>query len=142
MFEIRLYNNKSDTNVIDKILENETIFIGNSRQAIDILLPIFIVQGENLNNFNYAYIPKFNRYYYITDIKGLKLNCFEIHFKIDVLKTYSEDIKKSKGLIVKQTVYNPYFGEYETENRISIEKLNFENPFNENGKIILVALRS
>lgn len=142
MFEIRLYNNKSDTNVVDKILENETIFIGDSRQSIDILLPIFIVQGENISKFNYAYLPKFNRYYYITDIKGLKANCFEIHLRIDVLKTYLEDIKKSKGLITKQTAFNSYFGEYNIENRICIEKQNFDSPFIENGKIILVALKS
>lgn len=141
MFEVKLYNNNSDLNVVDKILTNETIFNCTARQTINILSPEIILEGQNINDFNYAFIPILRRYYYITDISMVKINVFALKLHVDVLKTYSVDIRNSKGAIIKQIEHNPYFGDYDVESRKEIERLDFENPFDKNGTIIMVALK-
>lgn len=141
MFEVKLYNLKSDTNVIDKIATNEKTFNCISRQPINLLLPEIIIEGDNIENFNYAYIPNLKRYYFITDITLLKANIFRLNLRVDVLTTYKRDIKNSYGSFIVQSMHNPYFGEYEIESRKEIERLDFENPFDKNGVIIMVALK-
>ena len=141
MFEVKLYNNNSDLNVIDKILTNETTFNCMARQSINILSPEIIIEGQNISNFNYAFIPILRRYYFITDITLLKMNMFALNLRVDVLKTYSADIRNSKGAIIKQIEHNPYFGDYDVESRKEIERLDFENPFDKKGTIIMVALK-
>lgn len=142
MFQIKLYKCISDINVVDKVLSDEMLFDGYSRNPINILSPEIIIEGMDINNYNYAYIPFLKRYYYITDITLVHANCYQIQLRVDVLKTYETDIKRSKGLITCQENFNPYSGEYEIESRNEIEKINFKNPFNENGSIILVTLRN
>lgn len=141
MFEVKLYNNNSDINVVDKILINETIFNCVTRQSLNILSPEIILEGQNISNFNYAFIPFLRRYYYITDISMFKVNVYTLRLHVDVLKTYSADIRNSKGVVIKQIEHNPYYGEYEIESRKEIERLDFENPFDKNGTIIMVALK-
>ena len=109
MFQVRLYNTLSDSNVVDKILTNETIFNGTSRQPINILTPEIIIEGQNINNFNYAQIPELQRYYFITDITLLKSNIFSVNLRVDVLTTYKQDIKNSFGNFTMQFSHNPYF---------------------------------
>lgn len=141
MFQVKLFNTISDSNVIDKILTNDTIFNCVSRQPINILTPEIILEGENITNFNYAQIPELQRYYFITDINLIKSNVFNLKLRVDVLKTYQQDIKNSFGNFTMQFSHNPYFGEYEIESRKEIERLDFENPFDKNGTIIMVALK-
>lgn len=142
MFEVKLYNNNSDLNAVDKVLTNETIFNCTARQSINILSPEIIIEGQNISNFNYAFIPILRRYYFITDITLLKMNMFALNLRVDVLKTYSADIRNSKGAIIKQIEHNPYFGDYDVESRKEIERLDFENPFDKNGTMILIALKN
>ena len=141
MFQVKLYNTLSDSNVIDKILTNETIFNGTSRQPINILTPEIIIEGQNINSFNYAQIPDLQRYYFITDIILLKSNIFNLNLRVDVLMTYRQDIKDSYGNFTMQFSHNPYFGEYEIESRRDVERYNFDNPFDKNGTLILIALK-
>lgn len=68
-------------------------------------------------------------------------NLTVIKCRVDVLKTYADDIKASKAVISKQRNYNPYFGNYEIESRTEQTKYVFNNPFNENGEYVMVAMR-
>ena len=140
-FNVKLYKNQSDNNVIDKTLINESLIKGISRTEINILQPIINVSNFNVNNYNYCYIEELKRYYYITRFVINPDNTINIYCHIDVLMTYAADIRASSGLITKQRNYNPYYGDFSIEATFQERKYNCENLFTENSEIVLVALR-
>lgn len=140
-FHISLYKNKSDSNVINKTLTNETPITGISRTAINLLQPVITVTNFNVNQFNYCYVNELMRYYYITQSIINPDNTITINLRVDVLKTYEADILASKGLITKQRAYNPYYGDFAVDDTFEEKRYNFDNVFTENGDFILVALR-
>ena len=140
-FHILLYKNKSDSNVINKILTNETPITGVSRTAINLLQPVITVTNFNINQFNYCFVNELMRYYYITQSIINPDNTITINLRVDVLKTYEADILASRGLITKQRVYNPYYGDFAVDDTFEEKRYNFDNVFTENGDFILVALR-
>lgn len=92
---ISFYQNASDKRVITKTLNNEYAITG--AQLIDetnITNPVFTVDmNTGLYQYNYVYIPYFNRYYYITEITVLDGSRLAIHCKVDVLMSFSTAIK-------------------------------------------------
>lgn len=138
MIKVELFNNLSDVNVLDKNLNNKNIVEGNFRASVEIQKPVIGLIGEYYN-FNYCYIPILKRYYFIDKITMERKGFTIIHCSIDVLMTYKDDIRNSYALLSKATEYNPYYdGGYKYENRDNFRQLNFKNPFNEKGNIILV----
>lgn len=138
MVQIKFYKNASDINVLNKVLSNETVLECVLHDSTDLIRPSLVVK-ENILGFNYCYIPTFNRYYYIDNLQAVRNDLYRAVCRVDVLKTYANDILNSYGLIVKGKSYNPYYGNgFETEGRIEERKINFENPFNENGQYVLI----
>ena len=139
-YTLKLYRNTSENRDLIKNLENEHILIGETRKALDILTPEMLVSGIEPNEYNYCFIVELQRYYYIegyqTD-KGLSL----LKMRVDVLMSYADDIKASSGLITKQRDYNPYYGEYDVQDKPELTRLEFQDKFNHNGEFVLVALR-
>lgn len=139
-YTLKLYRNTSENRDLIKTLERETVIIGETRKALDILAPEIFVSGIAPNEFNYCYILELKRYYYIegyqTD-KGLSL----LKLRVDVLMSYADDIKASSGLITKQQEYNPYYGEYDIEARKGLQRIDFQDKFSKDGIFVLIALR-
>ena len=58
---------------------------------------------------NYCYIPKLNRYYWITNISTSNADFLILDLAVDVLMTYRKEIKNSFGFIDRNEVdYNNY----------------------------------
>lgn len=108
---INLFQNNSDTNVVSKSLTTKGTCTGNLRESCSILDPVITVEGissSDLPYLNYAEIPDFGRYYYITDIVA-NGKCFDLHMHIDVLETYKDQIKPLQAIIARnETQYNLY----------------------------------
>lgn len=127
MFEIIFYQNNAESIVVDKqpylievmrltgTLRNSTSII-NPTIMVDIDLnrnvvinnEVFVVSNGNrviysmeeaLFVANYCYIPKFNRYYYITDIVSVRSDLWSISMSIDVLTSYLDSILEQEMLI-------------------------------------------
>lgn len=84
--------NKKFTNVITKniILKND----------FNVLNPQIVIERDNvLYQSNYAYIPAFKRYYFITSIENLSMKLIMINFHVDVLESFKDDILKAKGYV-------------------------------------------
>lgn len=129
MFEIILYNNRAEPNRLDKTtyLDRYISLRGTLKTSTSIINPSIIIQFENKREYvidndnsivledgnrvvditelakflqaNYAYIPTFNRYYYITDIISVRNNLWEIQMSVDVLMSYKEDILSTSCMI-------------------------------------------
>lgn len=58
---------------------------------------------------NYAYIPDFNRYYFITDITAVGRNLWMISMSVDVLMSYYDDIMDLSAFIARnQNEYDSF----------------------------------
>ena len=140
-FNIDFYKNQSENKDVVKTLTDKYTITGNARSDIDIMSPVIAVKGNDIISYNYCYIEELKRYYYIVNYVSLAKDIIELHLKIDVLMTYSDDIKASSGLIRKQRDYNPYYGDIEAENRVTTDKYTFTNPFNKEGNFVIVTMK-
>ena len=74
---IKFYNNTSEKNVLSKTLTNENIATGWLREESDIHAPVVTIDTVNISGYNYAYIPEFGRYYFISEIKTIYHLCLD-----------------------------------------------------------------
>ena len=95
MFGIDLYRNNSELNRMDKDLETGLTIYGNLKENTSIVNPVFIVETpiDVLSNYNYVYIYKFSRYYFITDMVTINNSLTEIYLHVDVLMSFKREIR-------------------------------------------------
>ena len=83
--EIRLYNNISDNRTIRKKLLNEFSLTGTLRDSCSLIEPVINIESSNVLRFNYAYIPDFQRYYFVKEITNLRKNIWTLELEVDPL---------------------------------------------------------
>ena len=88
--ELQIYNNNSNTNVLNKNITLVSTLDFSLKTDNSILQPVLIL--KNYSAGNYCYIEKFKRYYYITDIKLLTGGLYQLQLEVDVLMTYKNEI--------------------------------------------------
>ena len=105
---LNLFQNNSDKNVMWKQITTKANLTGTLREGCSVLDPIIKVEGisaADIPYINYAEIPDFGRYYYITDIV-LVGKLYEIHCHIDVLMTYKDQLKSIPAVIARHETTN------------------------------------
>lgn len=88
--ELQIYNNNSNTNVLNKKITLVDTLEFNLKVDNSILQPILIL--KNYSAGNYCFIKEFNRYYYISDIRVLTGGLYQLQLEVDVLMTYKDKI--------------------------------------------------
>lgn len=106
---LKLYNTNSETNRINKVLSDETEFDVRLKDKSSVVNPVLVLKSETYINFNYAYIPKFQRYYFVDDISVFPNKMYLLTLRCDVLTSFKDDILKSYARIVEQTNSNAYY---------------------------------
>lgn len=113
---IKLYKTTDTNNTINKTLTNETEYTIKFKGIADIKNPVVLLTSESFLNFNYAYIPDFERFYFINNIEINPNKIYTLNLSVDVLESFKNDILASKGMITKQTNINNYYNDsYESE---------------------------
>lgn len=81
---------------------------GEFRDSINKMNGTILVQYTNpLNDYNYLYIPLFNRYYYVTSIDAVRNDLLKLTLKTDVLMTYRQSILNCDGVVARnENLYN------------------------------------
>lgn len=101
---ITLYYNHSENNVINKDKASARVLTGTLREETSITNPVFIIESDaTIVNYNYAYIPDFSRYYFITDITSVRNGLWRITLRCDVLESFADDILSSSCVIDHST---------------------------------------
>lgn len=104
-FTISLYKTASENNRVVKTLTSGKEMSGELRNQTSVLNPsIMIESADNISTYNYAYIPEFGRYYYISDITSVRTSCWIISLRCDVLMSYSAQIKALRPIIEREEV--------------------------------------
>lgn len=104
--DIFLYKTESAPNVVDKKLKEVAKYTGvKLLDDTSVLTPTIEVREstiiDDLWSINYFYIPKFKRYYFVTDLTATA-GMFRISGRVDVLKTYKSEINLSSQIITRQ----------------------------------------
>lgn len=140
--EITLLINNDPNNKINKSPTNPIVISGTLRNDTNMINPVILVDnGGVLPIYNYVYIPDFKRYYFVDDIEITRNNIVTIYCKIDVLKTYADEILKQNVIISRSTnngtdyLSNPHLmGLCKDTTNI----LTFPAGLNDNGEFILI----
>ena len=71
--------------------------------------PVTFSYVNKVLSANYAYIPDFNRWYFVTDITSVRQNLWQVAMSVDVLMSYYGDILNLSAFIARnQNLYNPF----------------------------------
>lgn len=104
MFQIQLIYNNEPMNKISKNVDNVINTLeGSLRDESSIVDPVIMIESENPITANYAFIPAFNRYYFIRNIEVVRTNLWRLTMHTDVLRTFSEGILGSPCIVAKSS---------------------------------------
>lgn len=136
--DITFYTNESPDNEVTKTLTQLYTCSGELHENCSIIDPVIACEVNNVGSsnipiINYAYIPDFNRYYFVRNItfEG-KLVRFDMH--VDVLSSFATELKNHNAIIARQqNKYNLYLqdGMIKTYANPHIEIKQFPNAFTE-----------
>lgn len=70
------------------------------KEATSILNPVIQLEYQGFPDWNYCYISEFHRYYYISDVVSITAWIWELSCEVDVLATYSNEIKATPAFIM------------------------------------------
>lgn len=103
-FSISLMRNNSDRNVVNKNVNNIMTVNGTLKDSTSIINPVIRIQCNlsSVTGCNYIYIPEFDRYYYVNDITSISNDIVEFSCHVDVLYTYSSQIRSNTAIVRRQ----------------------------------------
>lgn len=148
MFEVQLGLYSGPRNKISKEMTDVKTYNCQSTSYINVKNPqIKISTIDNLSNVNYAYIPNFSRYYFVTS-RTISVNgMWILQLSEDVLKTYENQLKTTKAAFNRSSdFYNTYLPDSQapiTSRQVVTNKIfpssPFDNKLAEHGAIVTIA---
>lgn len=153
--QIALYQTTSSNMRIDKSCTHLHTYSNiTMKEGTSITSPVITLcaSDQNVCIANYAYIPKFHRYYYIEDVVNIgghrfdtanqrDLYLWEIHLKCDVLMSHKSDIIDQVAIFKRsQKGFNLYLNDdrIQIDNRPHIYTRVFPNSLTNNGTYVLL----
>jgi hypothetical protein len=138
---MKLYTTKTPNNTIGKVLENETEYNIKFKAQADRTKPVVVLMSETMIDFNYAYIPDFNRYYFVESIEVTPNKIYNISLRCDVLESFKNDILESSGFVNQQTTPNKYYNsDYQTEIKKEVDVIKSNVTLDTTKSTILVTI--
>ena len=138
---IKLYKTPSEVNKVTKVLNDELSLTGELRESSSVITPIIKIEDDDLTDYNYAYIPDFGRYYFITNITSVRNDLWEVAMRVDVLMTYADEIKANTAVIARNSnLWNLYYQDeqFKILNYETIQTKSFGYPLSPNSEIVLI----
>ena len=140
--DINLYKNHSEKNKIGKSLTGEVTYSGSLRDETSVINPVILLAAENLSQYNYAYIPQFHRYYFISDIVSVRNGLWRVSLDVDVLESYKVGIKNLNVILSdsEDEGGQKYLdgAQWRTKVKASTDIIRFSSGLRENGEYILI----
>ena len=140
--EITLCVNNSEKNKIGKSLSNMQVYTGSLRHESSVVSPEILMEIENPTGYNYAYIPEFGRYYFITDMISVRTDLWRISMNVDVLESFKNEIRNSQVILSDSTVAgaDKYLSGSVWRSKVkeTTSIINFPSGLLDNGEFILI----
>ena len=137
----KTYNNNDSTNAINKTLDFISDIDVKFKDEVNIYNPSIILKSDDIITFNYMYIDKFKRYYFIEDVEVYPNRIYRLSLKCDVLMSFKDDILNSYGNITSQTNYNDFYNfDYSSEVRKETNIYNSDVVLDDTKSIVLCTI--
>lgn len=142
---IILQTNASPRNALTKELTNARTVSAVLKDETSITDPVFVLAGllpGEVADINYVTVAALHRSYFVTGVRSIRNNVFEISCHVDVLTTYAEEIKTQTAVIHRQeNAWNLYLddGIFKTYQNPHIVTKLFPNGFTTQSFILAVA---
>lgn len=101
-FNVLIQKNLSDDRSLTKDLTLLGTMTGTLKTDTSILQPVIMFSGSLPADANYMTIDTFGRKYFITDIRSVGNNLYEVAARVDVLATYAGAIRNCSGIVARQ----------------------------------------
>lgn len=146
--KIYLYSVSDDDRTIPKHLNSEYEITGVLRSETDFYNPVFRVELQPTTLYNYAYIPDFGRYYYLSPPVSIRSGLLEYSGRCDVLQSFYNQFKNCPMIAARaDSDYNTFvpdnmrkFYQYESHEYATIGNLPFEDDTTVLGNINFVVV--
>ena len=101
---IIIQRNNSEKNRVNKDITDVLTLYGTLKTDTSIIDPVIMFECDLLDvvDCNYITIEAFNRSYFITNIRSLRMGLVEISAHVDVLSSYSSQLKELKAITRRQ----------------------------------------
>lgn len=140
--EIILYTTGSERHAIQKNLQNAIEFVGSLRGESSVVSPTILIEMTNPSQYNYCFIPEFNRYYFITDITSVRTNLWRISCSVDVLMSYQAELLNLDVIVSADTAPDTekYVSgdDWLTTVKTKTDVINFPSGLLDSGEYILI----
>lgn len=140
-FNIKLYRNISPKNAINKSISEVASLVGVLKQECSITAPVILYNGDYVA-FNYAFIPAFGRYYFLTDMVSVRNGLWELHFSVDPLFSFRTEILSNSCILERQQyLYNMYIQDQQIplqeDDFVTTSRLSGGKSFGNNANLVL-----
>lgn len=141
--EVQFSYNASDERQIFKELTTGVTLEGVLRDESSIVNPIIMFESNEVMKYNFCYIPQWQRYYFVRDVKSYRNNIYIVTLECDVLMSFKNDIINFSVVVDKQTMTengDEYIddGSLVCDNVMFNRVYNFSKGFNESPEYILI----
>lgn len=143
--KIDLYKNTTAENAIEKIIADKKTIEGTFKNTIDITnFSVIFNFFEDWNNYNYVYIEKLKRYYFVESKRIVNNSLVEYDLIEDVLMSFKDLIRKQNILLTEsETAFNGSKNNYIAENKLTVaNSYEMEDLFNTDKSGVLITVRS
>ena len=142
-----LMKNTSEPERVTKNLETLVTLSGSIKEGTSVINPTIMIQAsqasvQQIVTSNYLQVPDFSRYYFIRDISSIRTNLWEISCHVDVLQTYSSQIKEQSAIIQRQEKrWNLYLndGSFKVYQNPNVVTKPFPSGFSTNEFVLAIA---
>lgn len=143
--KIDLYKNTSKENEIEKIIKDKKTIEGTLKTTIDITdFSVIFNFFEDWNNYNYVYVEKLKRYYFVESKRIINNSFVEYDLIEDVLMSFKDLIRSQNILLTESEIaFNGSKNSYTSENKLTVvNNYDMEDLFNTNKSGVLITVRS
>lgn len=143
--KIDLYKNTSEENAIEKVIIDKKTIEGTLKTTIDITdFSVVFNFFEDWNNYNYVYIEKLKRYYFVESKRIVNNSLVEYDLIEDVLMSFKDLIREQNILLTEsETAFNGSQNNYTAENKLTVaNSYEMEDLFNTDKSGVLITVRS
>jgi len=143
--KIDLYKNTSEENAIEKVIVDKKTIEGTLKTTIDITnFSVIFNFFEEWNDYNYVYIEKLKRYYFIESKRIVNNSLVEYDLVEDVLMSFKDLIREQNILLTESEIaFNGSKNNYIAENKLTVaNSYEMEDLFNTDKSGVLITVRS
>lgn len=140
--ELKLFQNKSSENTINKDLTLITTKNINLKQSTNLYQTFLVFKNDNITDYSKInYAKMLNKYYFVSYETIQNNSLIRLNLKEDVLETYKDNILNSSADITEKSTPS-YSGSIRTSKEVETFKLKSDTILPKTQSIIMVTVAS